>query len=165
MLQREDGTWGQYPNSAPDISACVKSYLALKLLGDHRDMPHMIKARKRILELGGAEKINTFSMFYLACLGQVSWDACPTIPPEVVLLPRCSPFHLDKVSAWTRTMILPLAICTALRPVRTLPSPSASSPPSCLAPISPSATRRARILWPGVASPAMTSIRVAREGR
>ncbi len=122
MLQREDGTWGQYPGSSPDLSACVKAYLALKLLGDQRDAPHMVRARERILELGGAEKINTFSMFYLACLGQVSWDACPTIPPEVVLLPRLSPFHLDKVSAWTRTMILPLAICTALRPVRRLPS-------------------------------------------
>jgi squalene-hopene/tetraprenyl-beta-curcumene cyclase len=122
MLQREDGTWGQYAGSAPDISACVKAYFALKLLGDDRGAPHMIRARERILELGGAETINTFSMFYLACLGQVSWDACPTIPPEVVLLPRVSPFHLDKVSAWTRTMILPLAICTALRPVRRLPS-------------------------------------------
>lgn len=122
MIQREDGTWGQYPGSGPDISACVKAYLALKLLGDDRDAPHMRKARERILELGGAEKVNTFSMFYLACLGQVSWNACPTIPPEVVLFPRWFPFHLDKVSAWTRTMILPLGLCTVLRPTRRLPS-------------------------------------------
>ena len=78
----------------------------------------MRRARERILELGGAESINTFSMFYLACLGQVSWEACPAIPPEVVLLPKASPFHLNKVAAWTRTMILPLALCSALRPVR-----------------------------------------------
>lgn len=122
MLQRDDGTWGQYPGSPPDLSACVKAYFALKLLGDQPGAPHMRRARERILALGGAEKINTFSMFYLACLGQVSWDACPAIPPEVVLLPRWSPFHLDKVAAWTRTMILPLAICTAKRPVRRLPS-------------------------------------------
>lgn len=122
MLQREDGSWGQYPGSPPDISACVKSYFALKVFGDERDAPHMVRAREAILALGGAEKINTFSMFYLACLGQVSWDACPSIPPEVVLLPRWFPFHLDKVAAWTRTMILPLALCSALRPVRRLPS-------------------------------------------
>jgi squalene-hopene/tetraprenyl-beta-curcumene cyclase len=123
MLQREDGTWGQYPGSPPDLSATVKAYFALKLFGgDDRDAPHMARAREAVLSLGGAERVNTFSNFYLACLGEVSWDACPTIPPEVILLPRWFPFHLTKVAAWTRTMILPLAICTATRPVRNVPS-------------------------------------------
>ena len=121
-LQRDDGTWGQYPGSPPDLSACVKAYFALKLFGDSPDAPHMSRAREAILRQGGAERINTFSMFYLACLGQVSWDACPAIPPEAVLLPRWFPFHLTKVAAWTRTMILPLALCSALRPVRGVPS-------------------------------------------
>ncbi len=122
LSQRADGSWGQYPGSGPDISACVKAYLALKCFGDRADAQHMARARERILALGGAERCNTFSTFYLACLGQVSWDACPAIPPEIVLLPRWFPFHMDKVAAWTRTMILPLAICSALRPVRELPS-------------------------------------------
>ena len=121
-LQRPDGAWGQYPGSPADVSATVKSYLTLKIFGDRPDEPHMVRAREATLALGGAERINTFSNFYLACLGQVSWDACPTIPPEVVLLPRWFPFHLTKVAAWTRTMILPLAICSATRPVRRLPS-------------------------------------------
>ena len=121
LVQREDGTWGQYPGSAPDLSACVKAYFALKGFGDAPEAPHMRRARERIIALGGADKVNTFSMFYLACLGQVSWDACPAIPPEIALLPRWFPFHMDKVAAWTRTMILPLAIGSALRPVRELP--------------------------------------------
>lgn len=120
-LQRADGTWGQYPGSPADLSACVKAYFTLKLFGDDPASPHMERARERIRAMGGAERINTFSMFYLACLGQVSWDACPAIPPEIVFLPRWFPFHLDKVAAWTRTMILPLAICTATRPVRRVP--------------------------------------------
>ncbi len=115
------GGWGQYPGSPPDVSATVKAYFALKLFGDHPDAPHMKAARELVLAMGGAEKCNTFSTFYLACLGQVTWDACPAIPPEVVLLPRWFPFHMDKVAAWTRTMILPLALCSALRPVRALP--------------------------------------------
>ena len=118
LVQRADGTWGQYPGSPPDPSACVKAYLALKLMGDDINAPHMQRARERIIALGGAEKCNTFSTFYLACLGCVTWDACPVIPPEIVFLPRWFPFHMDKVSAWTRTMILPLAICCALRPAR-----------------------------------------------
>ncbi|MBY0312994.1 MAG: squalene--hopene cyclase [Phycisphaerales bacterium] len=123
LVQREDGSWGQYPGSKPDISGCVKAYLALKAMGDDVNAPHMRKARERIIELGGAEKCNTFSTFYLACMGCVDWDACPAIPPEIVFLPRWFPFHMDKVSAWTRTMILPLAICSALRPARQVRDP------------------------------------------
>ncbi len=123
LVQREDGSWGQYPGSAPDISGCVKAYLALKAMGDDVNAPHMRKARERIIALGGAEKCNTFSTFYLACMGCVDWDACPAIPPEIVFLPRWFPFHMDKVSAWTRTMILPLAICSALRPARQVRDP------------------------------------------
>jgi len=125
-LRRDDGTWGQYPGAPADLSATVKAYFTLKLFGDpagdHVDTPAMRRTREAIRAMGGAEKINTFSMFYLACLGQVSWDACPAIPPEIVLLPAWSPFHLNKVAAWTRTMILPLALCSALRPVRRIDS-------------------------------------------
>ncbi len=71
-------------------------------------------------EVGGAEGCNSFSKFYLAALGQVSYDACPAIPPEIVLLPRWMYFNLYAVSAWSRTMILPLAIVSTLRPVRKL---------------------------------------------
>ncbi len=120
LVQLADGTWGQYPGSPPDVSACVKAYLALKAFGEPIDAPHMRRARERVLALGGAEKCNTFSTFYLACLNCVSWDACPAIPTEIALLPRWFPFHMDKVAAWTRTMILPLAICCALRPARVL---------------------------------------------
>ncbi|MBT4767701.1 MAG: squalene--hopene cyclase [Phycisphaerae bacterium] len=119
--QRPDGTWGQYPGSDMDINASVKGYFALKLMGDAPDAPHMVAGREAILAAGGAERINTFSNFYLACLGQVSWNAVPSIPPEIIWLPRWFYFHMSKVSAWTRTMILPLAIVTALRPTRELP--------------------------------------------
>ncbi|MGQ0628095.1 MAG: hypothetical protein ACT4PL_08350 [Phycisphaerales bacterium] len=121
LSQRADGSWGQYPGAPMDISATVKAYFCLKLLGDPAEAPAMARARGRILEAGGAERINTFSMFYLACLGQVGWEACPAIPPQIVLLPSWFPFHLRKVAAWTRTMILPLAICSALQPVRKIP--------------------------------------------
>lgn len=120
-LQRaEDGGWGQYPGSGPDLSATVKAYFALKLLGDDVEAAHMSRARRLIIELGGAEKCNSFSKFYLACLGQVRWSAIPAIPPEIVFLPRWFYFHLSKVSAWTRTMILPLSLVSTLRPTRRL---------------------------------------------
>ena len=71
--------------------------------------------------MGGAENCNSFSKFYFAALGQISYDACPSIPPEIVLLPKFLYFNLYAVSAWSRTMILPLAIVTTLRPTRHLP--------------------------------------------
>ena len=118
--QRPDGGWGQYPGSDVDVSGSVKAYLALKLMGDDPRSEHMTRAVACIREHGGAEQCNSFTNFYLACLGQISWSAVPAIPPEIVRLPRWFYFHLDKVSAWTRTMILPLALVTALRPTRAL---------------------------------------------
>ncbi|CAN5820605.1 hypothetical protein BH11PLA1_BH11PLA1_00100 [soil metagenome] len=120
LSQRADASWGQYPGSPPDLSSCVKAYLVLKLMGDAPDAPHMARARALIRALGGAEAINTFSMFYLACAGIVSWNACPVIPPQIVLAPHWAPFHIRRMAAWTRTMILPLALCSALQPVRPL---------------------------------------------
>ncbi len=118
--QRPDGGWGQYPGSTPCLSSTVKGYLALKLAGDSADAPHMRRARACVLALGGAEWCNSFTNFYLAALGQIPWSAVPAIPPELVYLPKWSFFHLSKVSAWSRTMILPLAIVSVLRPTRRL---------------------------------------------
>ena len=118
--QRPDGTWGQYPGSGPDLSATVKGYFALKLMGDSPDAPHMKKAREKVIALGGAERCNSFTKFYFACLGQISFSACPSIPPEIMFLPRWFYFSLAHVSAWTRTMILPLSIVVTKHPLRKL---------------------------------------------
>ncbi|MEX0742340.1 MAG: squalene--hopene cyclase, partial [Phycisphaeraceae bacterium] len=118
-----DGAWIQYPGAKPDLSATVKAYFALKLLGDDIESPHMRKARNLIHSLGGAEKCNTYTRFYLAALGQMHYDNVPIVPPEMVLLPKWFYFHLDKVSAWSRTMIMPLSIISHYRPVRQLPEP------------------------------------------
>lgn len=118
-----DGAWVQYPGAKPDLNATVKAYFALKLMGDDIHAPHMTKARALILSLGGAERCNTYTRFYLAALGQMHYDAIPTIPPEMVLLPKWFLFHLDKVSAWSRTMIMPLSVISSYRPIRQLPEP------------------------------------------
>ena len=119
-LQQADGGWSLFPGGPSDLSGTVKGYFALKLMGDDPEAPHMQSARELVRRLGGAEKCNSFTRFYLAALGQISYDACPTIPPEIVLLPNWIYFNLYTVSAWTRTMILPLGIVSALRPVRAL---------------------------------------------
>src|SRR3954469_18359149 len=119
-LQQPDGGWNMYPGGKADLSGTVKAYFALKLMGDDPTAPHMTRARDLIHSLGGAEKCNTFTKFFFACMGQISFEACPSIPPEVVLLPKWFYFNLYHVSAWTRTMILPLALVTTLRYTRRL---------------------------------------------
>ena len=121
-LQQPDGGWNMYPGGKADLSGTVKAYFALKLIGDDPHAPHMRRARELILKLGGAEKCNTFTKFFFACLGQISFDACPSIPPEIVFLPKWFYFNLYHVSAWTRTMILPLGIVTTFRYKRELPT-------------------------------------------
>jgi len=121
--RQEDGAWVQYPGGKPDLSATVKGYFALKLMGDDIASAQMRKARELILKLGGAERCNTYSKFYLAALGQMHYDNLPVIPPEMVLLPKWFYFHLDKVSAWSRAMIMPLAVVSSYRPMRQIPAP------------------------------------------
>src|SRR5260370_42671242 len=81
----------------------------------------MRRSYRLVRAMGGAERCNSFTKFFFVFLGQSSHDACPAIPPEIVLLPKRLYFNLYHVSAWTRTMILPLGMVTTMRPVRQLP--------------------------------------------
>jgi squalene-hopene/tetraprenyl-beta-curcumene cyclase len=123
-LQNSQGGWSLFPGGPCDLSATVKAYFALKLMGDDPASPHMQRARQLVLGLGGAEKCNSFTKFYFAALGQISYNACPSIPPEIALLPKWFYFNLYHVSAWTRTMILPLSFVTTLGYTRQIPRKS-----------------------------------------
>ncbi len=114
-IQNADGGWPLFYAGETDISATVKAYFALKLAGDPPSAAHMQRARARILERGGAAKCNVFTRIALALFGQVPWRAVPVMPIEIMLFPRWFPFHLDKISYWSRTVVVPLLILTALR--------------------------------------------------
>ena len=98
------------------MSASVKAYFALKMIGDDPDAPHMRRAREAILAHGGAARSNVFTRFLLALYGAIPWSGVPTMPVEIMLLPRWFPFHLDKVSYWARTVMVPLLVLQALKP-------------------------------------------------
>jgi squalene-hopene/tetraprenyl-beta-curcumene cyclase len=115
--QMDDGGWPLYTGGFADVSASVKAYLALKILGEEPNEPHMVKARHCIRNLGGASKVNVFTRIALALFGQLSWKTAPAMPIQIMLLPKWFFFHLSKVSYWSRTVIVPLLILYALRPV------------------------------------------------
>jgi squalene-hopene/tetraprenyl-beta-curcumene cyclase len=114
--QADHGGWPLYLGGDLDLSATVKAYYALKLIGDDPGAPHMARARAAILAQGGAARCNVFTRIMLALFGQVPWRAVPVMPLEMMLLPRWFPFHLDKVSYWSRTVIVPLLILMAHKP-------------------------------------------------
>jgi len=116
--QLPDGGWSIYPGGPAEVSASVKAYFALKLVGYSPDDPALVRARKAIRELGGADACNSFSRFYLALLGQISYGECPSVPPELVLIPSRLNFSLSAMSAWTRTIVVPLSIMSHFKPVR-----------------------------------------------
>ena len=115
------GGWPIYRKGSMDISASVKAYFALKIAGHSQDAHHMRLARKRILECGGAERVNVFTKITLALFGQLSWKAVPSMLPEIILLPKWFFFHMDKVSYWSRTVIAPLLVLIAHKPVKEIP--------------------------------------------
>ena len=115
-IQEPHGGWSLYRGGAFDLSASVKAYFALKAIGDPIDAPHMARARVAILAAGGARYCNVFARILLALWGQVPWRAVPVMPVEMMLLPAWFPFHLDKVSYWSRVVIVPLLVLMAKQP-------------------------------------------------
>jgi squalene-hopene/tetraprenyl-beta-curcumene cyclase len=119
--QMPEGGWSNYPDGPADMSVSVKAYFALKLAGYDVDDPALRRACAVIRALGGAENCNSFAKFYLALLGQIPYGNCPAVPPEMMLLPRSAYFNIYAMSSWTRTIVIPLSIFYAHKPVRQLP--------------------------------------------
>jgi squalene-hopene/tetraprenyl-beta-curcumene cyclase len=115
-IQGGHGGWPLFRDGAFDMSASVKAYFALKVIGDSIDAPHMVRARAAIRERGGASRSNVFTRLMLALFGFISWRAVPVMPVEIMLLPKWFPFHLDKISYWSRTVLVPLLVLQALEP-------------------------------------------------
>ncbi len=109
--------WALYHDGGFDVSASVKAYYALKMIGDDVQAPHMARARAAILAAGGAAAVNVFTRIQLALFAAGPWDAVPTMPPELMLAPRWLPVHLSKTSYWARTVVVPLLVLAALKPV------------------------------------------------
>ena len=116
-IQGKHNGWPLFHEGDFDMSASVKAYFALKMIGDSPDADHMRLARAAILARGGASRSNVFTRALLALYGVVTWRAVPVMPVEIMLLPHWFPFHLTKVSYWARTVIAPLLVLGALKPL------------------------------------------------
>ncbi len=114
--QADHGGWPLFTGGRFDLSCSVKAYYALKLAGDNPYAPHMRRARRAILEAGGAARSNVFTRISMALFGQIPWRGVPFIPVEIMMMPRWFPFHVSKVSYWSRTVMIPLFVLCSLKP-------------------------------------------------
>ena len=115
-IQGAHGGWPLLADGAFNMSATVKAYFALKMIGDSPQAEHMRRAREAVRLRGGAERSNVFTRCLLALYGIIPWRAVPVMPVEIMLLPKWFPFHLDKISYWSRTVIVPLLVLMARKP-------------------------------------------------
>jgi squalene-hopene/tetraprenyl-beta-curcumene cyclase len=119
-LRRNQGPHGGWPlvyDGDFNVSASVKAYFALKMIGDAPEAAHMLRAREAILAHGGAAASNVFTRTLLALYGVIPWRGVPVMPVEIMLLPHWFPFHIAKISYWARTVLVPLMVLNALRPI------------------------------------------------
>jgi squalene-hopene/tetraprenyl-beta-curcumene cyclase len=121
QTQQPDGSWNLFHGGAGHLTTTVEAYAALKLAGGRAGDDHLTRARRWILAKGGIAQIGVLARFYLAALGQVSWEATPAVPPEIALLPRWFPVHMYKLSAWARPIVSALMLLQATRPVTKIP--------------------------------------------
>jgi squalene-hopene/tetraprenyl-beta-curcumene cyclase len=114
-IQGEHGGWPLFYGGDFDMSATVKAYYALKLVGDDPAAEHMRRAREAVLARGGAAHVNVFTTYALAIFGEIPWSAPPAMPVELMLMPRWFPLSLWRMSYWSRTVIAPLLVLVAKR--------------------------------------------------
>jgi squalene-hopene/tetraprenyl-beta-curcumene cyclase len=114
--QLNDGGWNIFSGGPSEVNATVKAYFALKLAGDSPDASHMVRACRRVRELGGLERTNSFTRLYLALAGVVGWEMVPAIPPELMFLPKWAYINIYEMSSWTRAIVVPLTILYAKKP-------------------------------------------------
>lgn len=119
--QRPDGTWAIYKGGKGDLSTTVEAYFALKLAGYSPDDPRLERAKRFILANGGPAKTRFFTRIFLALFGQYDWGAIPSVPVEIMLLPRWVPLNIYNFSSWARATFVPLSVILDAKPVKTIP--------------------------------------------
>nr|GMD09735.1 dammarenediol II synthase-like [Ipomoea batatas] len=115
--QNEDGGWGFYIDGHSTMIGSALNYVALRLLGEGADDGDgaIARARKWILDHGGATQIPSWGKVYLSVLGVYEWDGCNPLPPEFWLFPSNFPFHPAKMWCYSRTTYMPMSYLYARR--------------------------------------------------
>ncbi len=120
--QLPDGGFSLFEAGPANLSATIKAYFAMKMAAVGLGDPAMVAARERIQEMGGPAKADVFTKIQLALFGEYDWNGVPTMPVEIMLLPRpFFLFNIYEISYWSRTVLVPLLVLMDRKPVKWLP--------------------------------------------
>lgn len=122
--QQKDGGWNIYYGGPSDLSTTIEAYFAFKLAGISPDESYMQKAREFILSKGGITESRVFTKIFLALFGQYRWEGVPAMPVEMILLPNSFYINIYEFSSWSRSVIVPLLIIFANKPICKIPGTS-----------------------------------------
>jgi squalene-hopene/tetraprenyl-beta-curcumene cyclase len=114
--QSADGSWALYRGGEGYLSTTIESYFALKLTGMTAGDEPLAAARRWILSKGGIVNCGTLARFYLAAMGQITWDATAAVPVEIALCPNWFPFNIYELGSWARGTLMGLMLLQAARP-------------------------------------------------
>ena len=114
--QSSDGSWALYQGGEGYLSTTIETYFALKLTGMRAGDEPMAAARRWILSKGGIVNCGTLARFYLASMGQITWDATAALPVELSLFPNWFPFNIYELGSWARGTLMGLMMLQAARP-------------------------------------------------
>jgi squalene-hopene/tetraprenyl-beta-curcumene cyclase len=120
--QQPDGGWTLYYGGPSDLSTTIEAYVAMRVARVTPYEPAMQRARRFILARGGLTQSRVFTKIFLALFGQYDWRGIPVIPPEIIFLPRSFYINVYEFSSWSRSVIVPLSIVFAQKPLCRLPA-------------------------------------------
>ncbi|CAA0395334.1 unnamed protein product [Arabidopsis thaliana] len=111
--QNEDGGWGLHVESPSNMFCSVINYICLRILGveaGHDDKGSACaRARKWILDHGGATYSPLIGKAWLSVLGVYDWSGCKPIPPEFWFLPSFFPVNGGTLWIYLRDIFMGLS--------------------------------------------------------
>ncbi|KAK2640918.1 hypothetical protein Ddye_022681 [Dipteronia dyeriana] len=110
--QNKDGGWGLHIEGHSVMFCTVLSYLCMRILGEGPDGGQdnaCARARKWILDHGGATHIPSWGKTWLSIFGVCDWSASNPMPPEFWILPSFLPMHPAKMWCYSRMVYMPMS--------------------------------------------------------
>ncbi|CAN8308035.1 unnamed protein product [Cochlearia groenlandica] len=110
--QNDDGGWGIHVESHSVMFCTVINYICLRIFridpDDDQDSV-CARARKWIIDHGGATYTPLIGKIWLSVLGVYDWSGCKPIPPEFWMLPSSFPFNGGIVWIYFRDIFMALS--------------------------------------------------------
>ncbi|CAL2244730.1 unnamed protein product [Prunus armeniaca] len=116
--QNEDGGWGLHIAGPSMMFTTCLNYCMMRILGDGPDGGRdnaCARARKWILDRGGAYYAASWGKTWMAILGVYDWEGSNPMPPEFWTYPTLLPFHPSKMFCYCRLTYLPMSYFYATR--------------------------------------------------